>query len=200
MLKKLSSPWIASIIGVITYLAVTVTTWQAATKNVTGATKAPTQYLENEAPETPWLVANPEVEALVKELRQQQQTLNEREKSLNELSQRLASERAELIQLTGIVHKMQKEFDQTVSKVSDDETVNLKKLAKTYAGMEADAASAVFKKMEDGAIVKIMMFMRENETGPILSAMAKGTDEDAQRVADLTQRLRVAVVPKTTKK
>lgn len=199
MLKKLSSPWVASIIGALTYLAVTVVTWQGAMKNVTAA-KPTTQYLENEAPETPWLVVNPEVESLVKELRQQQQTLNEREKTLNELSQRLASERAELNQLTQLVHKMQKEFDQTISRVGEDEVVNLKKLGKTYAGMDPDAASAVFKKMDEAAIVKIMMFMRETETGPILAAMSKGGDEAAQRVADITLRLRVAVVPKTAKK
>jgi flagellar motility protein MotE (MotC chaperone) len=199
MLKKLSSPWAASVIGVITYATVTIVTWQAATKNVTGATKAPHEMLENEAPQTQWLTGNAEVETLVKELRQQQETLNGREKLLNELADRLRSERDELNQLTGAVHRMQKEFEESVSRVADEEATNLKKLAKTYSGMEPDAASAVFKKLDDGSVVKMMMFMRENETGPILAAMAKGGEDDAQRVADLTERLRVAVVPKTKK-
>jgi flagellar motility protein MotE (MotC chaperone) len=200
MLKKLASPWIASALGVIVYLAVTVVTWQAATKNVTGAVQQSTEMLENEAPAAPWMVANPEVETLVKELRQQQENLNAREKSLNELADRLRFERTELNQLTQAVHRAQKDFEEMVSKVADDEAANLKKLAKTYAGMEPEACSAVFKKMEDGAVVKIMMFMRENETGPILAAMAKGSSDDAQRVADITQRLRIAVVPKKSTK
>lgn len=200
MLKKLTSPWIASAVGVIVYLAVTVVTWQAATKNATGAVKPQTELLENEAPAAPWMVANPEVEALVTELRQQQENLHAREKSLNELAERLRFERTELNQLTQSVHRAQKDFEEMVSKVADDEMVNLKKLAKTYAGMEPEASSAVFKKMEDGAVVKIMMFMRENETGPIIAAMATGSADDAQRAADITQRLRIAVVPKKTAK
>lgn len=200
MLKKLTSPWIASSLGVVVYLAVTIVTWQAATKNVTGATKPQTEMLENEAPSAPWMVAAPEVEELVKELRQQQENLNAREKSLNELADRLRFERAELNQLTQAVARAQKEFEDMVSKVADDESANLKKLAKTYAGMEPDACSAVFKKMDDGAVVKIMMFMRENETGPILAAMTQGSADDAQRVADITQRLRIAAIPKKNTK
>jgi flagellar motility protein MotE (MotC chaperone) len=115
---------------------------------------------------------------------------------LNEWASRLDHERNELNQLTNTVFKMQKEFDQSVAKVADEESANLKKIAKTYSLMEPEGAASIFKQMEDPAIVKIMLFMKEAETGPILTALARGGDSDAKRAADLTERLRLAVVPK----
>jgi hypothetical protein len=41
-----------------------------------------------------------------------------------------------------------------------------------------------------------MLFMKEQETGPILAAMSKGGETEAKRAADLSEKLRVAVVPK----
>ena len=59
-----------------------------------------------------------------------------------------------------------------------------------------DGAATIFKQMDDTSIVKIMVFMKDQETGPILAAMSKGGETEAKRAADLTEKLRVAVVPK----
>jgi flagellar motility protein MotE (MotC chaperone) len=122
--------------------------------------------------------------------------LKKRETELNELKARLDSERSELNQLTQTVHRLQKDFDQSVSRVAEEETVNLRKLAKTYSGMEPEGAATIFKQMDDTAVVKIMMFMKELETGPILAALSKLGEADAKRAGDLTEKLRLAVVPK----
>lgn len=196
MLKKLSSPWIGSILGLFVYLAVTAATWNAATANIT-ADHAKSDPIPVEGGEyKPWLFNNVEVDNLIKELREEREMLKKREQDLNELSARLEHERTELTQLTQTVHRMQKDFDQSVSRVTEEETVNLKKIAKTYTAMEPEGAAGIFKTMEDTAVVKIMVFMKEAETGPILSAMSKLGEADAKRAGELTEKLRLAVAPK----
>lgn len=194
MLKKLNSPWIGSVVGLLAFLAVTAVTWNGATRQIQAARAAAEATNTVSKSETPWAFDTAEIDSLVKELREQRELLDKREKDLNELSTRLNAERQELTQLTQTVYRMQKEFDTSVSHVTEEETVNLKKLSKTYAGMEPDAAGTIFKQMDDTSIVKIMVFMKDGERGPILAAMSKGTDADAKRAADLTEKLRVAVV------
>jgi flagellar motility protein MotE (MotC chaperone) len=184
-------------IGLICYLAVTAATWNAATSKLQAAQEAASAA---EAPrpknhET-WLMSNVEIESLVKELKDEREGLEKREKDLNDLAARLRSEREELNQLTQTVHRLQKEFDQNITRVGEEEMANLKKLAKTYTAVEPEAAATIFRKMDDASIVKIMVFMKEQETGPILAALSQGGETEAKRTADLTEKLRLAIVPK----
>jgi flagellar motility protein MotE (MotC chaperone) len=197
MLKKLSSPWIGSIIGLAVYLAVTATTWNAATAKISAANQAKAAAPASAANERQsWLTENSEVENLIKDLREEREALSKREKDLNDLAARLQHERDELNQLTQMVTRMQKDFDASVSRVSEDEMTNLKKLAKTYSGMEADGAAGIFKGMDDATVVKIMMFMKDSETAPILTALSRLGEAESKRAGELTDKLRVAVVPK----
>jgi flagellar motility protein MotE (MotC chaperone) len=196
MLKKLNSPWIGSIVGLAAFLTVTAATWNSATQKIQAAHDAALATNTVAKTETPWSFDTAEIDALIKELRDEREQLSKREKDLNELATRLNAERQELTQLTQTVSQMQKDFDLSVSRVSEEESANLKKLAKTYTGMEPDGAATIFKQMDDTSIVKIMVFMKDQERGPILAAMSKGGELDAKRAADLTDKLRVAVVAK----
>src|SRR5262249_28654948 len=147
MLKKLSSPWIGSIIGLVCYLAVTWFTWNAATAKLGAVEEAHGEPLPQGSNLKATMIANVEVDALVKELRDERETVAKREQELNEWASRLRAERDELNQLTQTVHRLQKDFDLSVTKVTEEETANLKKLAKTYTTMEPEAAAAIFKQM-----------------------------------------------------
>lgn len=196
MLKKLSSPWIGSIFGLICYLAVTASTWNAATAKMAAHQSEAKPELAEVNEYKPWLFNNVEVENLIKELREERELLTKREKDLNELAARLQADREELNQLTQTVHRLQKDFDVSVSRVAEEETTNLKKLAKTYSGMEPEGAAKIFKTMDDATVVKIMIFMKELETGPILSAMSKLGETESKRAGELTDKLRLSVTPK----
>jgi flagellar motility protein MotE (MotC chaperone) len=196
MPKVLNSPWIGSIAGLVAFLAVTAGTWNSATRKIQAAREAASATNNVAKTETPWSFDTVEIDSLVKELKDERQALSKREKDLNELAARLNAERDELTQLTQTVYRMQKDFDMGVSHVTEEETVNLKKLAKTYSGMEAEGAAAIFKQMDDTSIVKILVFMKDEQRGPILASLAKGGDTEAKRAADLTEKLRVAVVGK----
>ncbi len=139
-----------------------------------------------------WDYRNPDVEELVKELQISKSQMAQRAAQLDELAARLRSERVEINQITQKVSQLQQEFDQKLTRVRDEEMGNLKKLAKTYSTMSVDGTTSIFKQLDDAAVVKILMFMKEVETAPILDAMAKPAEADAKRVAGISEQLRLA--------
>ena len=66
--------------------------------------------------------------------------LDDREQRLNELATRLDTERGEISNATLSVQQLQADFDKNVLRVKDEETANLKKLAKVYSAMTPDGA------------------------------------------------------------
>jgi flagellar motility protein MotE (MotC chaperone) len=195
MMTFLQSRWAASSLGALLYCATTVATLfprlaqhaPARGKTPGGPSAAAT------APAPQWNQRDIEVEQLVAELKKEKEAISEKEKQLAEWAARLQSERLEINQVTQSVYHLEEEFDRNVTRVKQEELANLKRLAKVYAEMGPETAAVVFKQMEDPAVVKILVFMKDAETAPILENMAKKGETDAKRVAQLTERLRVAI-------
>ncbi len=139
-----------------------------------------------------WNFHNPELEQLVSELKREKEALAERQRELNDLELRIKTEHAELLQLTQTIWQLQRDFEQDVIKISEEETSNLKKLSKIYSTMTPDAAAKILAELTDEMIVKILVFMKESETAPILEALGKNDPKDTKRVAILTEKLRLA--------
>jgi flagellar motility protein MotE (MotC chaperone) len=76
--------------------------------------------------------------------------------------------------------------------VSDEETVNLKRLAKVYAAMEPSTAANVLTKLDNRAIVKILLYLKDNETAAILEALAKKGEPEARRTAEISEQVRLS--------
>jgi flagellar motility protein MotE (MotC chaperone) len=138
-----------------------------------------------------WSLHTQEIDDVVAELRQRQEAMTSREKQFAEMSSRVAAEREELKQLAAQIRKAQDDFDKAISRVKDDESTNLKRLAKVYATMEPTTAATIFKQMDEAAMVKILLFMKDSETAPILAAMAVQGETEAKRAAGVSERLRV---------
>lgn len=138
-----------------------------------------------------WSLHTQEIDEVVVELRQRQEAMTQREKQFAEMSARVQAEREELKQLAAQIRKAQEEFDKAISRVKDDETSNLKRLAKTYSTMEPATAATIFKQLEEATLVKILLYMKDGETSPILAAMALQGETDAKRAAAISERLRV---------
>ena len=100
--------------------------------------------------------------------------------------------------VTQSVRQLQTDFDQNVLRISEEETANLKKLAKVYADMEPASAANILQEMDDASIIKIMVFMKDVETAAIWEAMAKKGQPQAKRAALLSDRLRLAAYRKDT--
>ena len=137
--------------------------------------------------------SNPEFDQLLSELKKEKAGLAEQAQRLKELELRLQSERAEITNVTQTIHRLQKEFDQSVVRVREEETANLKKLAKTYAAMSPESAAIILKEMTDDQIVKISVFMKEGEMALIFEALSKLGKDEPKRVAMISERVRLAI-------
>ena len=197
MLKLLTSPIAGTLIGALCYMGVLFMTWNAAVAKLKPATVEGEHAAPAPAEARPpsWAFNNVEVEQLLQELREQKDKLSEREKQLNDLASRIQAERQELTVLTQAVGSMQKEFDQNILKVKEEETFNLKKLAKIYSAMDPVNASVVLKQLDDATVIKIFMFMKDSVTSPLLENMSRGSEADAKRVALISEKLRLVITP-----
>ncbi len=197
-MKFLTSNWMVILLGALTYLGTTAFLVIKAKDQIVAKPIVAAEGDEEEAKPVAvtrgpsWEFVNPDLDELVAELKQQKQDLDAEKKSLLELAQRIQTERQELIQITQQVHRIQREIDQAIIRVRDDEGKNLAKLAKTYAGMSPDGAATVMKGLDDVSLVKVLLFMKESETAPILELIARKSDVDAKRMSFVSERLRLA--------
>jgi flagellar motility protein MotE (MotC chaperone) len=197
MMKLLKSGWLASLIGALLYLGTTMLIWRPpAPSQAAPQSSAPA---ETTAPVLDF--RNPELDLLIEELKKEKEALAKRQSQLNELAERLRIERLELNQVTQMVHQAEAQFDRNVVRVVQEELVNLKKLARTYAGMSPEGAALIFKQMDEMTLLRVLALMKDSETAPILEAMAKQGEADAKRVAAISERLRVLMPsPKDSKR
>src|SRR3569832_49693 len=100
MFKLLNSPWVGSVAGLVAFMAVTAGTWNSATRKIQAAREAAAQTNQVANSDAPWAFDTVEIDSLVKELKEERETLAKREKDLGDLQARLNAERDELTQLT----------------------------------------------------------------------------------------------------
>lgn len=192
--KILQSPWVALLLAMLLYAGSTVLFWRSpqlpkihvAPEGEEPVIKAP--YV-NHGPS--WDFSNPEVDQLVRELRQERAAIAARSKQLDDLAARLKAEQAELQNATQAVHQLQRDFDLGVTRVKEEESTNLKRLARVYSTMEPDGASAILKQLDESTVVKVLSFMKEDQIAALLSTIARAGDPEAKRVALISERLRL---------
>src|SRR5580658_10222215 len=136
MTKLLEHNWIYAPIGAVIYLVATVLFWQ---KPVLPTRQKVAEMIRAIGPS--WDFNNPEADQLIAELKIEKKTVQDREQQLDDLAARLNTERAELGQVIQSVRQLQGDFDKAVTHVKDDETANLKKLAKVYGDMSPETAA-----------------------------------------------------------
>jgi len=151
---------------------------------------------EDGTPESFWKVHNPEIDVLLNEVRREKEAMARRETELRELATRLQAERAEINTVTQRVAQLQADFDQNIIRVKEEELPSLKKLGKLYTSMTPESVLAIFKEMDDPALIKVLKTMKEGDTAPLLDAMTKKGDADAKRAAFITEALTRTITDK----
>lgn len=194
MTKFLAHSWITAPLGAVIYLAATVLFWQ---KPVLPSPQKISDLVASIGPS--WDFNNPEADLLISELKVEKKTVEQRQQQLDDLATRLNTERAEVSQVIQSVRQLQSEFDKAVLRVKGDETGNLKKLAKVYATMTPETAATVLEQLDNEAIVKIMLFLKDGETAAILEAIAKKGDAEARRAAQISEQIRLSSHATTNK-
>ncbi|MFM8878097.1 MAG: MotE family protein [Verrucomicrobiota bacterium] len=147
-------------------------------------------------PPPSWKYYSLEIDTLIEQLRVRHETLSEREKNLEELAQRIEAERAELASVTQSVARIRDDIDRRIIRIQDDEAANVKRLAKTYAGMEPASVAKVVAEMDEKLVVKILSQMKDDQNGAILDALAKTDAQGAKLAASLSDRIRLVPAAK----
>lgn len=160
------------------------------------ASAHPVEHTEEQKVAGFWDRHNPEVDQLLKEIQTERDYLTKKAAELRELETRLAAERAEINQITQRVAQLQMDFDQTIIRVKEEEAPNLKKLARLYSTMSIEGASAILRELDDAVVVKVMSFMKEDQSAPLLEAMAREGETQAKRAANIAEALRKTVADK----
>ena len=190
MTKILQSKWLCALVGVMAYLGTTLALWH--TPKIQLPTVQSTA-VKSEATRPSWEFQNPEVDELIADLQHQKNVLDDRERQLNDLAARLQVERNEIVVVKQNITEMQASFDRDVVRVGEEETANLKRLAKIYAAMSPEGAAGIFREMKDDDVVKVFAYMKDGESAPILEVMAHLGPADAKRVAQISERLKVVM-------
>ncbi|MCI0535277.1 MAG: hypothetical protein L0Z50_08615 [Verrucomicrobiales bacterium] len=196
MTKLLKSGWLTSLLGALLFLATTALVWRPP-----ASLHPPAEPSESGEGIVHSDLPNPDLDLLIEELRKEKESLEKKQIQLNELAERLRIERLELNQVTQMVRQAQTQFESNVVRMVEEEQVNLKKLARTYAGMSPEGAALIFRQMEEPTLLKVLAMMKDSERAPILEAMAKQGEADAKRVVTLSERLRLLLpTPKDSKR
>jgi len=191
-MKFLQAPITAMLLGGLAFLL----TMLALVQKPLAESAKPQEHTEEETVAGFWERHDPEVDQLLQELKTEKELLTKRATELRELETRLAAERAEINQVTQRVSQLQLEFDQNVVRVKEAEAPNLKKLAKIYTEMSPAGAAAILRELDDQVVVKVMSFMKEDQSAPLLDAMATEGLEQARRAASIAEALRKVTTEK----
>ena len=193
MLRLAKSVWVAVFLGMALYLGVTTALVYTAIDGDLSPAPPPIIDEEVDGPVIgpSWVFSNPLAEEIVAELETEQNALAVRRAELDELEKRLVAEKAEIRRNRDDVERMQKDLEQTVQKVAEDESENLKRLAKVYAAMSPKGAGMILKEMSDEQIFRVMVFMKDDQIAVVLENMAKEGPRHAVRASLLADRLRL---------
>jgi flagellar motility protein MotE (MotC chaperone) len=202
MIRLLKTNWMAVALGTAAYV---LTTWLCLQpgkqlSRIAAELRAAPQARSLVPLGPSWNFENPEMTQLIAELREQRESLRTRALQLDELEARLKAERQEIYSVTQAVFNLKTNIEATVTRVGEEEAVNLKKLAKVYATMSPEGAAHILREMEDEQVVKILALMKESESAPILESLGQGTKDETKRAALLSNRLRLTVASGSSKK
>ena len=137
---------------------------------------------------------------MIEELRTEKEALRARAQQLADWETRLNVERQEILVVTQMVSRLQTELDQSLVRVTEEESANLKKLSKMYAAMSPEGAAKILRESPEDQAVKILTLMKEAESAPLLEAIGQGSQADAKRAALLSSRLRLTLSRPTGEK
>lgn len=193
-MKFLSSGWGLALLG----SALSLGTTAALVLPEVAALRTPASLLPDKTGVPPrlWSFRTDAIDELIRELHAEREKVAEDGKAAITMQARAASERAELEKKRAEIQALRDEIEQRVVEIQEQEIRNLKTLAQTYSVMNASAAVAILREMDENSAVKILATMKVDRVGPILGEMAKtpdraGEETMARRAARITDKLRL---------
>jgi len=202
-MKKLASPMVVAVLGLVFGLGIGLFTfYRAAGIALDHAMKLVPHKdkLINEERERGWNFWTIEIEELANELKGERERLHKQTEQIERREAQLVAERQELNKVRAEVEGIRQEIASKVVEVNADEAKNIRTLAQTYTNLTPKASVAIIREMDDAIVVKILSVMKSDEVAKIFEEMSHtaGTDGPlARRAANLSDRLRLVKSTKT---
>ncbi len=152
------------------------------------------EILESRSEDYNWYFKTEEIDKFVEELRERELSLDQREESLNNLEAHLQIEREELEELKDEIDRRHKTLSDEILIVRKNEIKNLKNLATSYSNISPTATVAIFDKMDQKLVLKIMALMKPDIIAAIFEELAKEGVNDPTKVrkaAEWSEELRL---------
>lgn len=186
MIRILQSSWFAAALGCVLYLGTTAAVLTPS--KFAGFKPAAPDYSAEDDPS--WKFRNPEMDQWLSQIKSEKEKLDLREENLDELQTRINAEIQELSMATQTVSQLQQNFNQSVISFSAQETANIKHQTKLISEMSPEGAIAMLNEMPDDDAVRILFTMKDDVASLILDTWSKEGKAQAQRAAQLTEKLR----------
>jgi flagellar motility protein MotE (MotC chaperone) len=202
-MKKLTSPLVAAILGLVLGLGTGLYTFNRAAQVAFDRAVSLTprkDKLINEERERGWNFWTIEIEELANELKGERERVRKQGEQIDRREAQLASERLELNKVRTELEGIRQEIASKIIEVNADESKNIRNLAKTYGDLPPKAAVAIIRDMDDVTVVKILSVMKSDGVTAIFEEMSHTPSPDgslSKRAATLTDRLRLVKSTKT---
>ena len=202
-MKKLTSPLVAAILGLVLGLGTGLFTFYRAAQVAfdRAVSLAPHKdKLINEERERGWNFWTIEIEELANELKGERDRIRKQGEQLERREAQLASERQELNKVRTEIEGIRQEIAAKIIEVNADESKNIRSLASTYTSLTPKAAVAIIRELDDVTVVKILSVMKADVVAPIFEEMSRTAGPDgslAKRAATLSDRIRLIKSTKT---
>jgi hypothetical protein len=173
--------------------------WKAAVPLVQQARELRFKKVEGAKPDAPWDFWTIEIENLASELKDTKSLMKKREEEIAARESRLAAEKEEMVKQRREIEALRAEISTQMLEIQADETKNLKSLAGIYSNLTPKATLAIFKEMDDTAVVKLLSLMKADVVSPLFEEMGKQAVSDpvvARRAASLSEKLRLVKINK----
>jgi flagellar motility protein MotE (MotC chaperone) len=202
MMAKILNPLVFALLGIALSVGIGVgVTWRTLNAMVTKAVLLKAQAAPNELKKKGWDFWTIEAENLSSELRDERERLKQESEKLDQREATIVAAEKELAKARADLDAMQKQISDRVVEISNDELINLKKLAQTFSNVTPRAAVAIIREMDDSAAVKVLSLLKPDVIGPIFEEMSKGSDGTAplaRRAATLSDKLRLVKNTRST--
>lgn len=202
-MKKLASPLVAVILGLVLGLGTGLFTFYRAAQVVfdRAVSLAPHKdKLIHEERERGWNFWTIEIEELANELKGERDRLRKQAEQMERREAQLTAERQELNKVRTEIEGIRQEIAAKIIEVNADEVKNIRGLASTYTNLSPKAAVAIIREMDDITVVKILSVMKSDGVTAIFEEMSHTSSPDgslAKRAATISDRLRLIKSTKT---
>ncbi len=95
------------------------------------------------------------------------------------------------------INNLQKQLEDKVLTIQEHESHSYEEMAVVYGNMKPEQASALLRKLTDEKIARLLTYMKSTHTSKLLEGWVATFPDDADRVAKISDQMRLVVVENT---